>query len=119
MYRQARALIDAVLELDSDIGRALLAAFARGYLDVPYCVHPDNAGRARSYLDEQGRLDWADLGALPLAGLVDTAGRRGRVTSAGLLADLSYVRRRYDGSRPRPAEPGSPSLWRVDLSGVG
>ncbi|WP_442932492.1 methylaspartate mutase [Micromonospora sp. NBC_01699] len=102
VYRQARALIDAVLELDSDIGRALLAAFARGYLDVPYCVHPDNAGRARSYLDEQGRLDWADLGALPLAGLVDTAGRRGRVTSAGLLADLSYVRRRYDGE---PAPP--------------
>lgn len=99
-YREARALVDAVLELDSDPGRALLAAFGRGYLDVPYCVHPDNAGRSRSYLDAQGRLCWACVGAMPLADLVPQAGPRARVTSSGLLADLSYVRRDFDPHDP-------------------
>ena len=94
-YAEARALVDAVLDLDADPGRALLAAFARGYLDIPYCVHPDNAGRTRSYLDEDGALRWAGTGTLPLAHLVSTTHPR-RVTSAGLLADLSYVRRTHD-----------------------
>jgi methylaspartate mutase epsilon subunit len=106
-YREARALVDTVRELDADLGRALLTAFARGYLDVPYCVHPDNAGRSRSYLDEQGRLRWADIGAMPLGGLVAASGPRHRVTSSGLLADLSYVRRHYDGEQP-PTYPAAP-----------
>lgn len=95
-YLEAAALVDAVLGLDDDPGRALLAAFARGYLDIPYCLHPDNAGRTRSYLDADGWLRWASTGSLPLDGLVP-AGRARPVTSAGLLADLSYVRRTFDG----------------------
>jgi methylaspartate mutase epsilon subunit len=94
-YLEARALVEAVLELDPDPGRALLQAFRRGLLDVPYCLHPDNQGRASSYLDDQGRLCWADLGELPLRHLVRPAGAR-QVTSSGLLADLSYVRRKFD-----------------------
>jgi methylaspartate mutase epsilon subunit len=47
IYAQARALISAVLNLADDVGLALLRAFSRGYLDVPYCLHPDNAGRSR------------------------------------------------------------------------
>jgi len=95
-YREARALIEAVLGLGDDVGQALLAAFARGYLDVPYCVHPDNAGAARSYIDAQGRLRWAQTGSMPLDGLVTVGGEPRRVTSSGLLSDLSYVRRGYD-----------------------
>ncbi|MFE0461518.1 methylaspartate mutase [Kitasatospora sp. NPDC058965] len=94
-YLEARALVEAVLELDPDPGRALLQAFRRGLLDVPYCLHPDNQGRASSYLDDQGRLCWAELGALPLRHLVRPTGAR-KVTSSGLLADLSYVRRKFD-----------------------
>ncbi|MFE4534679.1 methylaspartate mutase [Streptomyces scopuliridis] len=94
-YAEALALIDGVLNLHSDPARALLLAFERGYLDIPYCVHPDNRGRTRSRLDEEGRLCWAETGALPLAHLVRT-GRRHEVTAAGLLADLSYVRRKFD-----------------------
>ena len=45
-----------MLSLDDDIGRALVVAFARGHLDVPFCLHPDNAGRTRGYLDTDGRL---------------------------------------------------------------
>jgi len=98
-YQEAAALIDAVLNLDGDIGPAMLRAFRRGYLDIPYCVHPDNAGRTRSYLDDDGWLRWAEIGALPLGHLVRSAGPR-RVTSHGLLADLSYVRRTFDGDLP-------------------
>ncbi len=116
-YVEARALIEAVLGLDADVGRALLEAFARGYLDVPYCVHPDNAGRTRSYIDDQGRLRWAQIGSLPLSGLVEPAGSQRRVTSAGLLADLSYVRRSFDPPPPEPDEPG-PSPRELRHSGV-
>jgi methylaspartate mutase epsilon subunit len=100
-YQQAAALVAAVLDADADIGQGLLAAFRRGHLDIPYCVHPDNAGRARSYVDGDGWLRWADIGALPLSHLVKPAGPRS-VTSHGLLADLSYVRRKFDGELPEP-----------------
>lgn len=94
-YLEARALIEGVLELAPDIGHALVLAFRQGALDIPYCLHPDNHGRARSYIDGDGRLRWAGIGRLPLAGLVGRA--RGReVTSAGLIADLSYVQRAFD-----------------------
>lgn len=103
-YAEARALVDAVLNSHSDLGNALLLAFKRGYLDIPYCLHPDNAGRCRSYIDEDGWLRWADTGSLPIAGL--TGGRTIRpVTSSDLLDALSYVRRGHDrpfqyGDRP-------------------
>ncbi|MEV0781376.1 methylaspartate mutase [Streptomyces sp. NPDC050423] len=94
-YLEARALVEGVLELAPDIGHALVLAFRQGALDIPYCLHPDNHGRARSYIDGDGRLRWAGIGRLPLAGLVGRA--RGReVTSAGLIADLSYVQRAFD-----------------------
>ncbi|MFE4972025.1 methylaspartate mutase [Kitasatospora sp. NPDC056651] len=92
---EARALIGAVLDLDADLGRALVRAFAAGYLDVPYCLHPDNAGRARSALGPDGRLYWSAVGSMPIAGLVER-GRPPILGSAGLLAALSHVRRRYD-----------------------
>ncbi|WP_223146379.1 methylaspartate mutase [Streptomyces apricus] len=94
-YQEAAALVHAVLGLGPDLGRALVRAFARGYLDVPYCVHPDNRGRTRSRLDGEGRLRWADTGALPLARNGSDRVARG-VTSAELHADLHYVRRTFD-----------------------
>ncbi|MFI6730674.1 methylaspartate mutase [Streptomyces atratus] len=103
-YAEARSLVDAVLNSHPDLGHALLLAFKRGYLDIPYCLHPDNAGRSRSHIDGDGWLRWADTGSLPLAGLV--GGRRARpVTSSDLLEALSFVQRSYDqpflyGDRP-------------------
>ncbi|MFC4590850.1 methylaspartate mutase [Sphaerisporangium corydalis] len=92
---EARSIIGRVLDLHADLGRALTSAFALGYLDVPYCLHPDNAGRTRSYIADDGRLQWAATGALPITG---TGGRpkAGGLTSAELLHALSYVRDRYD-----------------------
>ncbi|MEU8922540.1 methylaspartate mutase [Kitasatospora sp. NPDC048545] len=104
---EARALIGAVLDLDADLGRAMVKAFAAGYLDVPYCLHPDNAGRTRSSLGPDGRLYWSAVGSMPIAGLVE-GGRPPILGSAGLLAALSHVRRRYDGQDVRSAATPAP-----------
>jgi methylaspartate mutase epsilon subunit len=97
---QAKALVDNVLSLDDDIGRALVTAFARGHLDVPFCLHPDNPGRVRGYLDPGGLLLWERIGSLPLAGVVDLPSA-GRTTSASLLAALRYMERKFDGQGRR------------------
>nr|WP_244200513.1 methylaspartate mutase [Micromonospora arborensis] len=97
-YAEARALVEAVLDSGPDIGRSLLHSFKSGYLDIPYCLHPDNLGRTRSYVDTDGALRWADTGLLPIGHLVRASGRS-RVTAAGLMEALSSVRRRYDTVR--------------------
>jgi len=111
IHAQAQALIEAVLDLHADVGTALLVAFRRGYLDVPYCLHPDNAGQTRSVLDADGTLRWSRLGALPIGHLVRPAGHA-EMTSSGLLATLSYVERKYDGAAAQrylapPEEPAA------------
>ncbi|MFE3497483.1 methylaspartate mutase [Streptomyces sp. NPDC059175] len=105
---EARALIGAVLELDADIGRALVRAFAAGYLDVPYCLHPDNASRARSSLAPDGRLHWSSVGSMPIAGLSDGGPRPPILGSSELLAALSHVQRTYDvRAAGRPSAVGA------------
>jgi methylaspartate mutase epsilon subunit len=101
IYQQAKALVDNVLALDGDLGRALVSAFARGHLDVPYCLHPDNPGRARSYLDPNGRLLWERVGALPIAGDADLRATR-RMTSDRLLDTLRYMQRKFDDAAATP-----------------
>ncbi|MGW2640662.1 methylaspartate mutase [Streptomyces sp. NPDC001348] len=112
-YQEAAALVHAVLDLHPDLSRALLDAFRRGYLDVPYCLHPDNRGLTRSYLDPSGRLCWAATGNLPIAHLARPRSST-RLTSTGLLADLTHVRNRFDGppaptlAAREPREPPEP-----------
>lgn len=96
VYREARSFVEAVLDLGDDLGRALRTAFARGVLDVPYCLHPDNAGRSRSFVDPGGRLRWSEVGAMPVTAHL-AAGARRPMTSDGLLAAVHGVARRYDG----------------------
>jgi methylaspartate mutase epsilon subunit len=120
IYAEAGALIDAVVDLGPDLGQALADAFRLGYLDVPYCLHPDNAGRTRSYLDGDGRLQWSRIGSLPIRHIVRPP-EHAELTAAGLLASLSYVERRFDsasledeyqapalGSEPDDPSPGNP-----------
>jgi methylaspartate mutase epsilon subunit len=98
-YAEARALVDAVLDLDDDIGAALVSAFQRGYLDVPYCLHPDNAGRSTGQVDGDGRLRWTRAGSMPIK---TTGPAQRRTTAPDLLDSLTYVRRTYD--RPQLAK---------------
>ncbi|MER7756251.1 methylaspartate mutase [Kitasatospora sp. NPDC097643] len=103
VYAEARAFVEAVLDLDGTVARSLPLAFERGYLDVPFCLHPDNAGRSRSTIDGSGRLRWTALGSMPLGPSAVTARTR-PLTSAGLLSSLSYVQHTYDRTElGRPA----------------
>ncbi|MFF8835774.1 methylaspartate mutase [Streptomyces sp. NPDC015130] len=94
LYEEARALVEAVLELSDDVGRGLLTAFKRGYLDVPYCLHADNAQRTRAYIAPDGRLKWLTTGSMPIS--VERPASRQRLTADGFLAMLGNVQRRYD-----------------------
>ncbi len=105
IYEEARALVDAVLNIDTTVTEALAPAFERGILDIPYCLHPDNAGRTRSYVDDTGRLRWARTGALPIPAR-HRAHDRPSVTSAELLDALRHVQRRFDHPAPQAAELG-------------
>ncbi|MFC9607579.1 methylaspartate mutase [Streptomyces niveus] len=107
-YAEASALVEAVLNLGPDVGQGLLTAFGRGYLDVPYCLHPDNAGLSRSYLDDEGRLRWATTGKMPLPRLAGTGTARA-VSSTELLSSLSYIRRTFDSEPPVIHPPTSGS----------
>ncbi len=92
-YNEARGLIEAVLELDADIDAALLKAFERGILDIPFCLHPDNRNESRSVIEPDGRLRWLDTGQMPIARPHHTTGV---LTADGLLASLNYIASRYD-----------------------
>ena len=95
VYREARAFVDAVLDLGTDVGHALSDAFARGYLDIPFCLHPDNAGRSRSFIDAAGRLRWAAVGSMPVSAGAAPA-EWATPSSERLLAALHHVARMYD-----------------------
>jgi aspartyl/asparaginyl-tRNA synthetase/glutamate mutase epsilon subunit len=99
VYAEARRLIEAVLNLSDDVGEALIEAFQHGYLDVPYCLHPDNAGRARALIDQDGRLVWTDVGAMPIRPS-GTGSHPLRLTASGLMEALSFMQRRFDDALP-------------------
>ncbi|MEU2717346.1 methylaspartate mutase [Streptomyces sp. NPDC007205] len=94
IYEEARLLIDSTLELAPTVGESLVRAFARGHLDVPYCLHQDNANRSRAYVDGGGMLRWAEPGRMPLR--VAHGGTRRPVSAKGLLTMLGFNERRFD-----------------------
>ncbi|MFJ7159479.1 methylaspartate mutase [Streptomyces sp. NPDC101118] len=106
VYAEARALVEAVLSLSPEPGRALRTAFARGHLDVPYCLHPDNAGRSRSFVDGDGRLRWSAAGAMPVAPSAVTGGRTA-MTADRLLTAVHGVATRFDRETTSPTDSGS------------
>jgi methylaspartate mutase epsilon subunit len=94
VYDEARRLVEAVLELSrGDVGTALVRAFRRGVLDVPYCLHPDNANQARAVVDGQGRLQWARAGGMPVE---TSTGAAAYLSSRQLLQTLAYNQRHFD-----------------------
>lgn len=66
IYTEATNIISHVLNLDSDVGEAILKAFSLGIIDVPYCLHFDNKGKSRAYIDAAGILQWCDVGNMPI-----------------------------------------------------
>ncbi|MFE7461213.1 methylaspartate mutase [Streptomyces sp. NPDC057554] len=101
VYQEARTLVETVLGLHADPSRALLMAFERGLLDVPFCLHPDNAGRSRSFIDPAGRLRWSRTGSMPIR--PDAGADATELTASGLLTALNHVAERYDrAAAPQP-----------------
>ncbi|WP_075732056.1 methylaspartate mutase [Streptomyces acidiscabies] len=108
IYEEAQAIITHTLTLGGDVGSALIRAFALGHLDVPFCLHQDNANRCRARIDGRGRLTWADPAGVPVPRARATAGNRQRLTARGLLDMLSYNERRYDRE-----ELAGPEVWSI------
>jgi methylaspartate mutase epsilon subunit len=94
---EASALVDAVMAMSPDLGKAFVQAFSDGVLDVPFCLHPDNANRSRAALGHDGRLRWVSVGAMPIQGLTEAA-PAGELSASNLLNMLTYVERRYDNA---------------------
>jgi methylaspartate mutase epsilon subunit len=96
LEEEAATLIDSVLNLGTDLKRSLRLAFARGLLDVPYCLHPDNRGATRTQIDDHGIIHWLDTGRLALRSRPQLTVFGPRLSSDGLLDSLSYHRRALD-----------------------
>jgi methylaspartate mutase epsilon subunit len=94
IHGEASRIVDAVLNLHADVGVALLRAFETGYLDIPYCLHQDNRGSSRSYLDDALQLQWHSVGQMPIQ--AKPSSRGGRLNPSSFLAMLSSVERKFD-----------------------
>ncbi|MFG2113705.1 methylaspartate mutase [Streptomyces sp. NPDC048718] len=102
---EARTLVEAVLDLHPDIDRALVLAFSRGILDVPYCLHADNAQRARSFIDARGSLQWLRAGSMPVT-TAPLGGETG-LRAEDLLRMLGHVQEHYDRAALTAAGPAA------------
>ncbi|MFD0024160.1 hypothetical protein [Streptomyces sp. NPDC058382] len=77
---------------------ALVAASARGRLDVPYCPHPDNANRSRATIDRHAMLSRSRAGSMPVstADIGDPAAAAAEVDARSPARTLSHNERRFD-----------------------
>ena len=94
LREQTLALLECVLNLSPRISEAILRAFSLGLLDVPFCLHPDNAGKTQAIIDGKGHLQWSGTGGLPFRSEHRVHARE--ISSRELLIELAYVADRYD-----------------------
>jgi glutamate mutase epsilon subunit len=118
---EAQALIEAVLNISDDFGRALLRAFSMGLLDVPYCLHQDNRGMTRGLIDSDGRLQWAQVGNLPLKRTAAPTASPRPIRARDLMGMLHFNAQQNDaaiaGGRPsRSAGFLAPAEGQIDQS---
>lgn len=95
IYFEAKRIIEAVLNLDSNINSCFSAAFEKGVIDIPFCLHPENKNNARSYIDDDDYLKWLDHAEMPLS--INGHEKAGKLSSKLLLKMLSRMREKYDG----------------------
>ncbi|MFF3914484.1 FAD/NAD(P)-binding protein [Streptomyces sp. NPDC001852] len=116
VYREALMLVEAVLEQHADIGTALRRAFAAGILDIPFCLHRDNAGLARGAIGDDGRLVWSRTGAMSLPA---PSARAPRITSDRLLAMLRHTADSHDRAAVELSAPVGDRPHRIAVVGSG
>ncbi len=98
IFEEANFLIDLLLNLDSRLDRALERAFAKGYWDVPYCLHPDNEGKVQAKLTPDGAIMWSNTGNIPFPRSImkNNTIRESWLLSSELLMMLSFNQMKYD-----------------------
>jgi len=98
IFQQARGIIEAVLNISSDLGKAILIAFKKGYLDIPYCLHENNKKLSSAWVDYKGNIQWAETGKIPFEKHLKTTifKQKKTLTSSDLLSMLSYNQIKYD-----------------------
>lgn len=95
LVTEATSIIDAVLSMHRDIGVAIQGAFQKGYLDIPFCIHPDNSNSARPLIDRDGKIGWAKVGNVPIDSEHKNIGEL-TLSSSGLLKALRFNREKFD-----------------------
>lgn len=96
IQKDAQAIIESVLNAGPDLFTAIPRAFELGILDVPFCIHPNNAGQTGVGIDERGYLCWMKTGNLQLHSAPRPSGG-GKAGSRALMKSLFYIRNKYDG----------------------
>lgn len=101
LYAQAKFLVELTLDLDPSLPQAIAKSFARGWLDVPFCLHADNRNRTRPWIDAGG-IFWAATGEIPFPRhLGDSIFKhRQAVSSRDLLRMLRFNVDKYDAAAP-------------------
>lgn len=95
IFSQAKTLIESTLNLDSNISISLYKAFKSGFLDVPFCLHPDNRRLTSCAIDNNGYLQWISTGNLPLKPIKSSINLPS-LTSQQFLKMLAFNRQKFD-----------------------
>ncbi len=97
IYEQAKFLLDLTLNLSSSIDRSISLAFQKGYLDIPYCIHPDNKNIVRSNIHRNGIIEWAETGGIPFPDSISRLiVQNKKLTSSEFLKLLLFNKVKYE-----------------------
>ncbi len=94
IFDEADGIIQAVLNLDNNIGKAIEKAFLKGFLDIPFCLHPSNNNQTLADIDFNGNVRWVKHGKVPIARKRKKISSE--LTSSRLLKMLSFNQNKYD-----------------------
>lgn len=90
IFDEAMVLINTTLNLASDVGKALVIAFKRGVLDIPFCLHKNNLGKSATYIDEKNALKWASVGNMPIATCPSINSMPPKKVTSNMLLEMLY-----------------------------
>ena len=98
IFEQAINIIESVLNLSPQFSKAFPIAFSKGLLDVPYSLHPDNLRKTSATINDEGYLEWENIGhlAIPQRTLNRKYFKKSGISSSQLLTLLSFVQRKFD-----------------------
>ncbi|WP_338845154.1 hypothetical protein V8J88_15790 [Massilia sp. W12] len=129
LYTQAKRVIESVLaEAGAAEGHgnyphldlAFDKAFKKGLLDVPFCLHIDNAKKSRAYIDKGGALRWLNVGNMALE-IRNPGAHPDQLGPEEFRAMLAQVQAHYDdkyfkNNTARMVDGANPALLGISTS---